>query len=412
MEAEAQAMINTDAPLTIDMKHYPDVVAHREAVLPFLQQFKTPLFLCQQDNIVSRFSDLQAALQTHWGPYVISYSFKTNYQVARTGILQSLGAWAEVVSAREYQMARNLEYPGRQIIYNGPYKPDDSLRSALKDQAVVNLNDHDELDRLLKIVEQLDGDCFDVGIRVSSTLPRVGHSRFGYSLENSEASDAVRRIIGHARVRLVGVHTHVYGDTDDPMIYECAAHRLGSFAREYVLDHGITLKYIDMGGGFPAHSPKPKSRTTWDPQPIEVYVRGITRSLREFFPLGDEGPTLLVEPGRYLVGDAIVLVTRVVHVKTRDDGQVVNCDGSISMVPLTHYSPQIIRAYTPRLEPSKAPLVQTSLHGCTCRENDQLFEGMLPRVSSGDLIIHYAAGAYNANLSPDFIFASPDMRVF
>ena len=391
------------------MAYYPDVVAQREVLLPLLQQRHTPIFLCERANVVARYRALEAALVEHWGPHIISYSFKTNYHIAESDFLRELGVWAEVVSAREYRMARTFGYCGSQIIFNGPHKPEESLLAAVGDRALININDHDELDRLLKMAAPRE-QPLGIGIRVSSTLPRVGHSRFGFSLENAEATEAVHRIRDHAKVRLTAVHTHVYGDTDDPAIYACAADRLGAFIRQHVLDDG--LKYIDMGGGFPAHSPQPKSRSSWAPQPIDVYIRHIADSLGEFYPNRDGRPTLVVEPGRYLVCDGVVLVTRVVHVKKRHGCQVVNCDGSISMVPLTHYSPQIIRAYTPELAPRDHPLIPTSIHGVTCRENDQLYEGRFPVVSPGDLLVHFAAGAYNSNLSPDFIFASPETQIF
>ena len=90
-------------------------------------------------------------MEQHWGPHIVSYPFKTNYQVANSGILRDLDTWAEVVSAREYQMARELDYPGSQIIYNGPLKPDDSIRTAIEDGALINVNDHGELDRVIAL---------------------------------------------------------------------------------------------------------------------------------------------------------------------------------------------------------------------------------------------------------------------
>jgi diaminopimelate decarboxylase len=167
-----------------------------------------------------------------------------------------------------------------------------------------------------------------------------------------------------------------------------------------------------MGGGFPAHGPQPKSRQTWNPEPIDVYIRTITEALRPFFPMAGQQPTLVVEPGRYLTCDGILLVTRVVHVKNRDGKQIVNCDGSISMVPLTHYSPQLIRVYSQELEERADGETPTILYGSTCRENDILYDGLFPATETGDYLVHFAAGAYNSSLSPDFIFPSPSMELF
>jgi diaminopimelate decarboxylase len=105
-----------------------------------------------------------------------------------------------------------------------------------------------------------------------------------------------------------------------------------------------------------------------------------------------------------------VLITRVLHVKTRDGVQMVTCNGSISMVPLTHYCPQILRAFTRQLEPRRGPLVSSVIYGATCRENDILYEGAFVEVGSGDYLVHYASGAYNASLTPAFIFDAPGLE--
>ncbi len=341
----------------------------------------------------------------------MGYSFKTNYLVAKCGIFRECGAWAEVVSGREYQLARELAYPGPSIIFNGPHKTADDLRTAILDGALVNLNDHDELDRIIQMTSDATAPL-DIGLRLSSTLPKLGHSRFGFSLENGEATEAIGKIHRSPNLNLTALHTHLYGDTDEAEIYGLAASRLGEFAKQHIPDYQDTLKFIDMGGGFPAHGPKPKSRQTWNPQPIEIYIRTIAEALRAFFSVTERQPTLIVEPGRYLTCDGIMLVTRVVHVKERDGKQTVNCDGSISMVPLTHYCPQVIRVYTPELRERVGDETSTIIHGSTCRENDILYDGMFPPTKAGDYLIHFAAGAYNSSLSPDFIFAAPSLELF
>ena len=108
----------------------------------------------------------------------------------------------------------------------------------------------------------------------------------------------------------------------------------------------------------------------------------------------------------------MILVSRVVHVKERQEQQIVNCNGSISMVPLTHYCPQIIRVFTPDLRERCGEGIPTILHGSTCRENDILDQGLYPKIHRDDYLIHFAVGAYNSNLSPSFIFESPDTQLF
>ncbi len=276
---------------------------------------------------------------------------------------------------------------------------------------MINVNDHDELTRLIRITATAPSRV-DIGLRLSSTLPRLGQSRFGFSLENSEAASAAERVRDCSGLKLSALHTHLYGDTDDAAMYGLAASRLGDFAKQHVSDYQRTLRFVDMGGGFPAHGTQPKSRQTWDPQPIDVYVKTIADALRDYFPDENRRPILILEPGRYLTCDGILHVTQVVHAKERDGTQLVNCNGSISMVPLTHYCPQIIRAYSSELVARDEDNTRTIVYGSTCRENDILYEGDFPTTRPGDYLIHFAAGAYNSSLSPDFIFESPSLELF
>lgn len=391
-------------------KYFPNVEEKRAAILQTLQRAGTPVFVCDRNILIDRYQELQQSLSTHWHKHVIGYSFKTNYQVAQSGVLQQQGAWAEVVSGREYRMARQLCVSGDKIVFNGPFKSDDDLRTSLSEGALVNLNDHDELLRVATLASRGEA-VIEIGLRISSNLPRLGHSRFGFSLENSEASDAVEQIRQHPQLNLTALHTHLYGDTDDADLYRLAASRLAEFAKQHVPDYSRTLKYINLGGGFPAHTLKPKSREKWNPQPIDSYVRAITDTLRPYFPEKESSPTLIVEPGRYLTSDSMLLVVNVTHVKERGGRQVVNCDGSISMVPLTHYCPQMIQAYDGQLIRRDGATVPTTIHGATCRENDILYEGHFQQCRPGDHLIYFGVGAYNSNLSPDFIFESPSMKM-
>jgi diaminopimelate decarboxylase len=400
----------TNIPARPDLQYYPDLDRKQAVVQAVLARTGTPKFICDQDILITRYRALDECLYENWSRHIIGYSFKTNYQVARSGILRQAGAWAEVVSGREYRLARDLGYPGRSIIFNGPYKSDTDLRTAIDEGAIVNINDHDELDRLTGVTSPASAPV-EIGLRLSCTLPKLGHSRFGFSLENGEALDALEKIRRNPGLRVVGLHTHLYGDTDEPDIYRQAAQQVGQFASQQPGDFSASLKYIDLGGGFPAHTPKPKSREHWNPQEIEAYIRAITSSLRQFFSQEQVQPTLIVEPGRYLTCDGIILVTRIIHVKQRDGRQTINCDGSISMVPLTHYIPQIIRAYTADIQQRTGHETPTIIYGSTCRENDILYQGPFAETTPGDYLVHYAAGAYNSNLSPNFIFEAPGMEL-
>ena len=122
--------------------------------------------------------------------------------------------------------------------------------------------------------------------------------------------------------------------------------------------------------------------------------------------------TLIVEPGRYLACDSTVFVSQVVRARVDGDSQTLVSNGAISMQPLTHYCPQIIQAFSPTFERRVTEPVPALVYGSSCREDDVLYHGLLPRAQIGDYLVHYAAGAYNANMSPAFIFDVPPTLFF
>ena len=395
------------------MQPFPDLRAHRTRFFEILDERPTPFFLLDTGILTDRAVVMRDLLRRHWGPSAVAYSFKTNYQVAQLELPKQLGIRAEVVSGREYSMARELGYPGEEIVFNGPHKSEDELRCALVDGALLHVHGSAELDRLIGVASALGG-THEVGIRVSASLPYFGHSRFGFSIDTGEADAAVGRIRDCPALELRALHFHGLGDTTDPHCYRLAARTLAAFAQKAIPDHASRLRSIDLGGGFPAHGLKPRNREpeSWDPRPIDEYVAAIVNELEPAFP-ADSRPTLILEPGRYLVNDAVLLVSQVIDVPERSNAshQTVLSNASITMVPLTHYSPQIIRAWSPELEPRGGEEVESVLYGASCREDDVLQEGPFPRVRVGDYLVYYAVGAYNANLGPDFIFETPPLVV-
>ncbi len=384
---------------------FPDLARDRDRFAPLLGRTETPLFLADTGILLDRYVSLERTLARLWGPSAIAYSFKTNYAVAESRVLQEKGAWAEVVSGREYRLARRLGYAGPQIVFNGPYKRDDELRNAVRDGALIHVNDLPELERLLALLPR-GAEGARIGLRVSADSTGGGSSRFGLSLARGEAEAAVARVASVDGLELAGFHLHLKGDTDDPACYRDAARELARFVADVMPAEGRQrIASLDLGGGFPAHGPKPRSRERWSPRPIDEYVRAITDELATAFP--GERPALILEPGRYLVADAIVFVSEVVRVR-RDAGlQLVTGDGAVTMVPLTHYCPQVVRVFSRELELRRGEGERTIVFGASCRENDILYRGLLPRPAVGDLLVFYAAGAYNSTLSPAFIFDAP-----
>ena len=391
-----------------DLSHFPDLAEQRALVLNILSRSAPPIFLAERRILADRYGAMARSLQAHWPTWTIALSFKTNYQVAESGALRALGAIAEVVSGHEYRLAKRLGSAGKDIVFNGPYKTPDDLRAAIDDGARINVNDPDELCRIEDVARSLNTRCA-IGLRVNVPISGFPPSHFGFGIVDGEADAAVRQVWASPHLRLAGLHLHLRGDMDDPGWYGQACEVLAGFLRSWPASHLAALEYVDMGGGYPAHMSKLDTRIHWDPRPIDEYITAITQQLRPVFA-GRSPPRLIVEPGRYLVNDAIVFVSKIVSVRDRTGTQQIVCNGATTMVPFTRHRSPILRAYRPDLTVHDGPAVPSGIYGASCREDDVLFQGDFPRVATGDYLVHFGVGAYNSSINPAFIFPCPTLR--
>lgn len=188
---------------------------------------------------------------------------------------------------------------------------------------MVNIDHFDELMRCEELAEEL-GIRPTVGIRVNlaaGSAPKW--DRFGFNLENGQAWDAVRRIVGGGRLSLIGLHCHIGTYIQDADAYRSAAGQLAGFANRLREELGIAVRYVDVGGGFASRSTLkgsylPGSQTT---PSLSQYAEAITDGLRALTCPQHELPSLIVETGRALVDEAGSMVATVVANKRLSDGR-------------------------------------------------------------------------------------------
>ncbi|MBT3222511.1 MAG: diaminopimelate decarboxylase, partial [Proteobacteria bacterium] len=199
------------------------------AVADLLEEYGSPLFVYSQRTIEERYRALKEQLALRWPKVTLAWSYKTNYLEGICRIYHNEGAWAEVVSAMEFEKALRNGVAIDRIVYNGPHKTAESLEKALSGGALVNIDNFDELATCEKIADKLN--IFPkVGLRVNmsaGTAPRW--SRFGFDLDSGQAKDAVRRLMGGGKLTLNGIHCHLGTFLLDANCYGEAAAKLVSF---------------------------------------------------------------------------------------------------------------------------------------------------------------------------------------
>ena len=373
-----------------------------------VERFGSPLFLISERILRDRYRELRDQLAARFANFTIAWSYKTNYLGAVCRVFHQEGAWAEVVSGLELQMALKLGMPGKQILFNGPAKSEADLELAFTVGAHVHFDHLDEIALAERVAERLDLRP-RVGLRVNiANLPVPTWDRFGFNLENASAFDAARRLARGGRLVLDTLHAHIGTFVQDADAYRLSAVGLGTLAGKLRDELGLAIDTLDFGGGF-------ASRNTLQAQYLPgeqatptfaQYVERIAAGLDEVYG-GAPLPRVVLETGRALVDDAAILVSSVIGNKRLTDGRrAVVLDAGVNLLPTAWwYKHDIFPA-----QDVQGTTEPTVFLGPLCMIIDVVRDRILfPALRTGDRIVVNRVGAYNMTQWMQFIAARPNI---
>ena len=375
-----------------------------------VHEYGSPIFVVSAKTLKTNLKVFREEFSKKYPQVVVAYSYKTNYLSGILDIIHKEGAWAEVASGFEYDLARLLGVPGNSIVFNGPYKKKEELKKASKEGALINVDHLDELKQLEEIASELQR-TLEIGIRININvgvhqLP----DRFGFNLDSGEAIQIVRRCVENKLLRIIGLHIHLTSyiiepDHEEnaiparrinliwpksPNLYRTAAEKVVRFANEIREKFAVDIRYIDMGGGFPSIDL------------LDSYVDAIVYSILN--GCKSELPILILEPGRAIVNNAVHLITTVVGVKEFPNGERgIIVDAGINLLPSSFWRWQ-------EIEPAakvEGDLRETTVYGPLCLQTDILAKTKLQELKAGDKLVIKNVGAYNISQSSSFIFPRP-----
>jgi diaminopimelate decarboxylase len=377
------------------------------SISDMLKKYGSPVFVFSEKTIRRNYRNAFRAFTARYPKVQFAWSYKTNYLDAICRIFHQEGSWAEVVSEYEYEMARRNGVPGEQIIYNGPYKPESALRTAIQEGAHIHVDHYDELYLIEKIARDL-GRSVDVAIRINmDTGIYPSWDRFGFNLDNGEAMNVVRRMHAGGKVRLQGVHSHIGTFILEPYAYKNETVKLATFVKAVEQEFGFDIDYIDVGGGFPSqntlHSQYAPGKET-NP-PLDQYAEAITSALLEQGFTPDKLPRLILETGRALIDEAGYFLTSVVGVKRLPNGvRTLIMDGGVNVLFTAFwYKHNVMLA-----EENDSMAEETIIYGPLCMNIDVVRPSInLPVLDSGDVLVIHPVGAYNVTQWMQFIRMRP-----
>jgi diaminopimelate decarboxylase len=348
----------------------------------------------------NRFRRFRGAFQRCCSDVAVAYSYKTNFLPSVCSILNEEGAWAEVVSLLELSVAEMVGVDPQRIVFNGPCKENDGLLKALElGVRVLNVDSVSELRRLVSLVRD-NGLGVNVGFRLSYPGRNASRNKFGMTAE--QILDACSIVSEEEGIRYTGLHTHMGTEVTQVDEYERAIDFLMDLASSIKRRFGFETEIIDLGGGFAIQEVPPYSHEgRWSVPSFSDYASSICSKLavasseRRLKP-----PTLVLEPGRALVGPTALLATRVIATKEVSGVRWVVTDAGLNLIPEAELNQHRVAPVVLREGESE----KVSVAGPLCVYEDVIRYGIeMPPVREGDVLVVFDVGAYSISLSWQFI---------
>jgi diaminopimelate decarboxylase len=369
------------------------------SVKALAEKYDTPLYVLSENRIRDNYNRLHSALLNDYKYVRIYYAAKANTNLTVLRILQSEGAYLDTVSPGEVFMGLSSGFTPDRLLFTGTSVRNDELKMLADANITVNVDSISELERLLKFtVPQV------ISVRVNPEVGAGHHShcitagpesKFGLWEEETIQAYAIAQ---RARVERFGMHMHIGSGILELEPYVLAVEKLLSIAKRVHDEVGIDFEFIDIGGGLGV--PYKTEDKELDLTAFASKVVALFKSKVKEYGLGK--PFLCVEPGRYLVCDASILLTGVNTVKVTPSRKFVGVDAGFN----TLVRPTMYGSYHQILVANKLNAADKETYdvvGPICESGDALAkERALPLVEESDLLAVLNAGAYGFSMSSQY----------
>ena len=355
----------------------------------------TPVHTYSAATIVERHRALDAAVDAH--PHRLHYALKANSTLAIVRLMRELGASADANSGGEIEVALRAGFAPADIVFTGVGKTGVELdRAVTLGLGAINVESPGEMERIaarartaatrVRVAVRINPDV-DAGSHPHISTGRLD-TKFG--MTTGDAVTLIRKMARDPHLQVVGLHVHIGSQVTTTEPLERASSTIADLARS-LAGEGIPLEHVDLGGGLGlAYEPDQNVLS------VEQYAAAILP------PVRNTGLTLLLEPGRWIVGPAGILLTTVVDLKPKPTGGffvIVDAGFTDLLRPALYGAWHAIEAVAPRPgDPITADIV-----GPVCETSDTLGRARsLPPVEVGDLIAIRDTGAYGAVMASNY----------
>ena len=353
----------------------------------------TPFYVYSHATLSHHFRTFDAAFEGF--PHIICFAVKANANLAILRLFAQLGAGADIVSGGELYRALKAGVDPKKIVYSGVGKNFAEIRQALKAGILMfNIESSQELGEISRLAGRLKLRA-PVALRINPDIDPQTHPYISTGLKkNKFGINLDRALLDYEQaqklpqVEVVGVACHIGSQITELSPFLEAVQRLRELVEE-LNRRGIHIRYLDLGGGL---------GITYDqetpPHPRE-YGQALIKELEGM------GVTLILEPGRVIVGNAGILVTRVFYTKDSDAKHFIIVDAGMNDLA----RPSLYGSYHALWPVAQAPRreVTASLVGPICESGDFLAKDRpMPDFQPGELVAVMSAGAYGFSMSSNY----------
>jgi diaminopimelate decarboxylase len=354
----------------------------------------TPFYLYSHATLTRHFRVFDEAFRDV--PRLICFAVKANANLAILGLFARMGGGADVVSGGELYRALAAGVPSDRIVFAGVGKLADEMREALKaDILMFNVESSQELKVLSRVAGEM-GTVARVALRVNPDVDPKTHpyiatglrkSKFGIDISLALEEYQLAQSLPH--VAVVGIHTHIGSQITEVSPFVDSLHRVAELVRE-LRRLGIPIRYLDVGGGLgiPYNEETP-------PHPTEI-AQAITPILKTL------DCVIVFEPGRVIVGNAGILVTRVLYTKRAPTKEFVIVDGGMNdLIRPSLYGS--FHAIQPVRKQDGRARITVDVVGPICESGDFLAKDReIAAVEPGELLAVMSAGAYGFTMASNY----------
>ncbi len=370
-----------------------ELYCERVPVSKIAQEVGTPFYLYSYRTLVRHYKVFDEAFEGI--PHLVCYSMKANSNLSIIRLFVHLGSGVDVVSGGELYRALKAGADPQKIVFSGVGKKEDEIEESLK-AGILMFNVESVME--LRVIDEIAGRLnrrASIAIRVNPDIDAKTHPYITTGLrQNKFGIDVLRAPIAYRlaselpNVKVVGIDCHLGSQLLEVGPFVDALRKLKGLV-DQLRQEGMEIQYLDLGGGLGItyNDEEP-------PHPYE-YASNILEEIRNF------GCTLILEPGRVIVGNAGILVSKVLYLKENEEKHFIIVDAAMNdLVRPSYYGSyhQILPVRQGEKEEMTADVV-----GPVCESADFLAKGRrLPKLNPGDLIAVMSAGAYGFSMSSNY----------